>query len=540
MNKVAILRSRSHLTALTDVKVYAVHIREILAFKQKLIAQTSALNISMKNFPQFLTLSANTDKLIEEVSNTLLSAVDSLHHEEVCYGVVRKKRDLIREQGLFPGVGRVLAYLTGTLTSDATAFINANTANLEKLKTSQLNTIHVVNHTVHIAKANAVRIQQLNQRIHALSVKMQGDHSELQAAQYIHTQFLNLSFMLETLLSKVTKLSTIWSAAAEGNVHPYLLHGTFYGHVEKSLDANTRRYKNLKPILRQSAKAYITACQTNVWLHISLPLLPKDPLPFYKVFLTPVAHGNDFDVLSTNASAISFSDDFVYEFTATELADAIRTAALVIVQPPRSKVELKNSCLYALLHQVSQTCTVRHLPVFEPLVAFENDYLVYSFPPGTQHFALLQCPHSKPEPTILTGSSILHVPTRCRVRLNNIVYVSTDYRGNYTFRYKQSLAGLNTVLPPLAKIEISHENLTDPFDISEDLASLHVASDILGTFSVPNESVFAVSMTVMSMTFALFIAVIILFLIICGPLRHCFKDPPVQIVQMTPIKPGDM
>ena len=79
-------------------------------------------------------------KLIEEVSNTLLSAVDSLHHEEVCYGVVRKKRDLIREQGLFPGVGRVLAYLTGTLTSDATAFINANTANLEKLKTlKQLN-----------------------------------------------------------------------------------------------------------------------------------------------------------------------------------------------------------------------------------------------------------------------------------------------------------------------------------------------------------------------------------------------------------------
>ena len=90
MNNVAILRSRAHLTALTDVKVYAVHIREILVFKQKLIAQTSALNISMKNFPQFMTLSDNTDKLIEEVSNTLLSAIDSLHHEEVCYGAVRE------------------------------------------------------------------------------------------------------------------------------------------------------------------------------------------------------------------------------------------------------------------------------------------------------------------------------------------------------------------------------------------------------------------------------------------------------------------
>ena len=323
-------------------------------------------------------------------------------------------------------------------------------------------------------------------------------------------------------------------------MHPYLLHGIFYEHIEKSLNANTRRYKNLKPILRQSAKAYITACHTNVWLHLSLPVLPKDPLPFYKLYLKPVAHGNDFDVLSTNASAISFSDDFVYEFTATELADAIHTAALVVVQTPRSKVELKKSCIYALFHRVSQTCTVRHLPVFEPLVEFENDYLVYSFPPGTQHFALLKCPHSKPEPNILSGSAILHVPTRCRVRLDNVVYESTNYRGNYSFTFKQSLAGFNTVLPPLAtKIVISHENLTDPFDISEDLASLHVASDILGTFTVPNESAFAVSMTVMTMTSALFIAVIIIFLIICGPLRHCFKDLPVQIVQLTPVKAGD-
>ena len=541
ISKAAITRATAHLTSFIDVKSFAIHIKDILAHKQRLVATTTALNLTHADFPNFIMLSDNVDQLLESISDTLLSALDSLDHDPACHMPPRKKRDLIREHGLFPGVGRVLAYLTGTLTSDATAYINANTANLQKLKTSQLATINVVNHTMNVVKSNTISIQRLHNRLHSLSQKLQGDYSRLQTTQLIQSQFFGFSLMLENLLNKVTKLSATWKAASENKVHHYLLHGSFYEHITKSLDATTLKYKNLKPILRQAGKAHITACYTHVWTHFQFPLLPKDILPLYKLYLIPVPHGKDFDVLSTSASAISFSDDYVYEFSVTELADAVHMATLVILKPPVSKVPLKDSCLYSAMHNMTQTCTVRHLKVFEPFLALENDYLVYSFPPGQEHFALLMCHHSKHKPHILTGSSALYVPPRCRVRVGNVIYESTNYRSNTTVELKQSFASLHTVSPlSVSNIQISHDNQTDPWDISDDLASLHVASDVLGTFSVPNEHVFAASVTVISATFVLFIAVIILFLIVCGPLRRCFKDPPVQVIQMSPVKPEDM
>ena len=540
INKVAITRATAHLTSFIDVKSFALHIRDILAHKQHLVATTTALNLTQADFPNFLMLSDNVDQLLESISDTLLSALDSLDHDPACHMPPRKKRDLIREHGLFPGVGRVLAYLTGTLTSDATAFINANTANLQKLKSSQMATITVVNHTMHVVKSNTISIQRLHNRLNSLSQKLQGDYSRLQATQIVQSQFFGFSLMLENLLTKVTKLTETWKAASENKVHHYLLHGSFYEHITNSLDATTLKYKNLKPILRQAGKAHITACHTYVWTHFQFPLLPKDTLPLFKLYLVPVPHGKNFDVLSTSASAISFSDDYVYEFSVTELANAVHMPTLVIVKSPVSKVPLKDSCIYSIMHNVTQTCTVRHLKVFEPFLTFEHNFLVYSFPPGQQHFALLRCHHTKPKPQILTGSSAIYVPPRCRVRVGNVIYESDSYKSNVTVELKQSFAPLHMVLPSSASnIQVSHDNQTD-WDISDDLASLHVASDILGTFSVPNEHVFAASVTVILVTFALFIAVLILFLIVCGPLRRCFKDPPVQIIQMQPVKAEDM
>ena len=167
LSRVAISPSSVHITAITDVTVYAEHIKNVLAFKQTLVAKVTSLNTNRSDLPQFLMLSDNIDRLINEVSTTLLAALEALDHDPVCHNSVREKRDLIRDQGLFPGVGRILSFLTGTLTSDASRYINANTQNLLKLKTSQLSTIHVVNHTIHIARENAVRLQHLNKHMQA-------------------------------------------------------------------------------------------------------------------------------------------------------------------------------------------------------------------------------------------------------------------------------------------------------------------------------------------------------------------------------------
>ena len=105
---------------------------------------------------------------------------------------------------------------------------------------------------------------------------------------------------------------------------------------------------------------------------------------------------------------------------------------------------------------------------------------------------------------------MLHIPSRCRVKVGNVVYESTNYKGNNTYIFKSPVIHLNTAIPPLAtNIEIVHENLTDPYDISADLASLHVASDVLGEFTIPNEHLFTASISVMTVTFVLLILIVI-------------------------------
>ena len=534
LHNLVIAHANAYITSHLDVSIYFVHLQDLITFKLHLENRVKALNLTQLALPSFITTSDNLDTILHSIANTLLSGLNALDHNPSCRENTRPKRELLPEQGLLPGIGRTLAWLTGTLTSDAARYINANSRNLRKLQEAQLASVKVLNHTEHAVRANSVQLQSLNRKLVHLGNKLIGDYTETHAAQLVLAYYQSFTLTLSNFQNKIDILTEEWRFATDGLLSHHLLHGPFYDHITGILDSNTLSYHNLRTIIKGTSVTSVTACRMHVYLHIAVPLLIKKPLPFYRVFLVPVPHDDSFDFLSPAPHAIAWSEEKSYQFSAKEFTNIFFTKRLAITRPPASITPLQKSCLYALTKNMQHECQLKHSPRADSYLSFINNYLAYSFELSAKLTGLFKCPHSDPVPYPLKGTSVIYVPFRCKIKVGNVVYENTKFHSTNVFLAKPTFATLHNLAPVLvSNSSFLHDNSTlSNEQYNEDMASLLVASDLLGTFEIPTEHFLISTVSLMLSFFVLFVLVIVLYLIVCGPLRRCQAKPHVQVIRM--------
>lgn len=494
--------------------------------------KVTALNVTQVNFPTYKVINENLGTLLTEISENLLTSVQGLATAKQCQQKSRSKRDLIREEGVLPGVGRALAWLTGTLTSDATRFINANTHNIKKLQSAQISTIHVLNNTAHAARSNAIQIQNLRRRFTEMGGRMTKEITVSQSVDLITSMYMNLGMAIENFQVKVDQMTAQWQAASEGKITSQHLKGRFYKYLLHHLDPETLSHINIKFLIKSVAAISIESCHSHVWQHISIPLFGKQSLPLYRIHHIPVQHGSSFDVLTNQAHAVSWSDESVYEFTKEEFDDITSLNQISIAKAPTFKAKLMDSCLYALANHLEHKCKMKHVTNTKPFVTFQQNFLTYSVN-SLKTIAVVTCPHATPIPRQLLGAGTILLPYRCRIKLNNVVFENTSPDHEKAFDMEPVFFQLDDPSQTIATNSswIHEQYVDDSNNFDKDMAMLRVASETLGTFDIPHENIFAASLTMASITLILAILIIILFLIVCGPLRKC-GQPPLQVVQM--------
>ena len=518
----------------TDTTVYFTQLNKLKEWQGMLESKVFNFTITWNDFPSFTTLSQNLDNIIRESSLTLISGIEALDHHPTCVPNTRVKRDLIRDQGILPGVGRALAWLTGTLTSDASSYINANIHNINKLQQSQIASLKVVNHTAHVAHDNAVQLRHLREKLNELGNKLNSDASKSHSIQLITSYYLSFTLVCEQMQIQIRDMVSQWTQATDGKLAPQALQGYFFENIAASLDENTLGYNNLKLILKKLARTKINACQRHVWLQITLPLLDKDSLQFFRVHDVPVTHNGSHDLLMNQAHAVAWSDTAVFEFTKYEFNKIVSTHSLSLSKPPTVLLQLHDSCLYALANNLTHRCALKHTSKVKSYVSLENNFLSYYFDSSETKVGIFKCTHDDPSPKQLVGSSVIYLPNNCKAKIDNTVFENTHHWAEHPFMSRPIFLKLDKALTTsISNASFFHEDYIDQDNsFNKDMESLQVASDLLGHFEIPTDHVVIFSMSLMLSTLILLILVIVIFLIICGPLKRCAPAPPVQVIQM--------
>ena len=529
-------KHNAYVTSHIDVTVYLRHLQDLVHFKSTLTNKISLANVTANDFPSFKILSKNLDRILQDTCVTLLTAVEGLEHHPACANQHRDKRDLSPDQGLLPGLGRALSWLTGTLSAEAADYINANTHNLKRIQKSELHVIKVLNHTNLVARANAARLQMLQKKLSEVTYKLQDSLSAVQQAQVISAYYLTFTLITEEFTRQVHELTLTWHHASEGKLSSTSLKGPFYDLILSSLDPATKNIRNLKHLIKKLTSVSIDACHRNIYVRAVIPLIEPSELPFYRVLPTPIPHNNSYDLLANLPHAVSWSNDLVYEFTTKEFEGIVTTRSLAFSKPPNLVVPLKDSCIFSLINNLFHQCTLTHTPEVPTQLALYSQFLYFSYP-SSKEIAIFQCPNEAPAPRELSGTNVALVNQGCTVKVGNIILENKVTQTAKQFNVTPTFAMIDaSIAIPTANRSFLHIE-AEPKDNSfmTDVHSLQVASETLGNFELPAHHIVAFSIGISSVVLLLLTLVIILVLIICGPCKKCAPAPPPQIIHMTPI-----
>ena len=100
--------------------------------------------------------------------------------------------------------------------------------------------------------------------------------------------------------------------------------------------------------------------------------------------------------------------------------------------------------------------------------------------------------------TPLQGTSVIYVPFRCKIKVGNVDYENVKSQSSQVFLAKPTFTPLHNPAPVLVtNLSFIHDNFTLPNDhFNKDMASLFIASDLLGYFEIPTEHILiSVSLT---------------------------------------------
>ena len=130
-----LIEEYTFITHHTDAKIHFAHLHHLTILYDQITINLHSISHKL-NIGQRATLRL-IGQIIQDTAENMLSYIDMLPQALECqaHTPTRAKRSAeFIDTGVFPGIGKALSWLTGTLDSSAAKYINSNTDNLNKLK----------------------------------------------------------------------------------------------------------------------------------------------------------------------------------------------------------------------------------------------------------------------------------------------------------------------------------------------------------------------------------------------------------------------
>ena len=529
--KLAITRKTAYIVQHTDTTEYITHLQTLNYLHETVNKKIAVMNLTKDDLPAYRVLSKQAHDSIERSAVTLMDALQSLSHEDHCLPQAKRSKrevDLVRQQGLFPGIGRALGWLTGTLTSDAASYINKNFHNINKLKNSQLHMIKVINNTAIVGKKNSDQIYSLKMQLAKMGNDLQQQISKGQAVNYAITTVQQLLSSAQAFHDRVDDLVYGWQFSSTGTLGQKTLNQQLWSFIWEALDAPTKAYKDIRHIVKHASQISLEACHVHTFLHINVPLLSPVKHTAYKTNVFPVFHDTHYVILDSYAHLVMWDEEKSYEYTEKEVNTCKELKHLMICNPPQNIQSLKDSCMFSLAKNLSKKCKVVPTTKVENKFMFKDSYLTYFIKRNDSQLITEVCPGTHARTTEIKDAGTIKLPHKCKLLINGLVYENklshTYHTLNKTPTFFEPNFQFKIPTPRMYTTPSSDASEADTI-FDENQANLEVASDILGNFEITPDQVIIMSISFTSILILATIAIIVLYCIVCGPMAGCITFP---------------
>ena len=479
--------------------------------------------------------------ILEHMASNLDGGLLMLPQDPKC--VRRSKRsveideDPVNTYSLFPQVGRLFSWVTGSLSSDAGKYINENYNNIKRLTKMSVRFAQMFNATLAIEHKHNEQMKQIKVQVDLLT-KQFNEGLEILDRRIAYQGFLsNLVVVVEDIQRSLDIIFDHTDKVEKNLMGPLARDPSFLQAVSRLMNVGGVQSKaNVLYLMKIGSILEVMACHFKIRIIYKFPVLKSpDYIPWRVVSVPKEIKGKYFE-LSEVPYIITWGNK-VYTFTEQEYNECNHHNKHVFCKMPLNIEGFMENCVYGLISKVpwpnmAQNCPLKYVQDPKGFIEVTDSNIIYSN--LEKQLASVLCPSSNRDgqqvakPLILQGSGIITIPNGCRVKLQGKqtftmghIERSTDVQ----FEINDRIWNLNmTRFLPILKVQ-NVQNASELWNINSE--ELFIKEGIADTQNILNYMEFTPSGTTITLlTLILYTALatvilIVLFCLVCHP--DCVK-----------------
>ena len=370
--------------------------------------------------------------LVTNLAQTLQAGTMLLPHQKAC--VKRKKRsfeideDPVNTLALFPSVGKVFSWITGSLSADAGKYINLNFNNIKRLTKMSLKFAKMFNSTLNIERKHEKQIQALKAEIEVTSDKLNKRLSKIEKDITYQNFLQNIIIIIEDLQRTLDLIFEHTDAIELNKMGPLSRDPVFLKAIGTLINNGVKTKHNNLYLMKIASTINMEVCHLSIIISYKFPILKHETFVPRRTIAVPMLIKNKYFSLAKNIVPymITWSSE-VYMFEKEEYDKCKSFNKHLICHSPRNIVPLMESCIFSLVNKVPIKVLAEHCPIEyvenpTTFISFTETHVVYSII-GDEVFITIICSETtKVMP--LKGSGVIEIPSGCKI----------NYEGRTTFR----------------------------------------------------------------------------------------------------------
>ena len=406
-----------------DMKVIITHLQEIsvafIKIKQKYNNFNSTLEQDVLDSEKKLT------SMLQHLGQYIESGLLLLPHKHVCLRVKRATAPMIDEEvvnthPLFPAVGKLFQWVTGSLSNQAGKYINQNFNNIRRLTQLSAKFSDMFNATLQIQRKHKEQILNIRNQVRELEQSVLENLNLVNLKLHYLNFVNNLNFVVLDMTNTVNLIFETTDNAEANQLGPLTRDPTFLQSVSQLMGSELRAKFNSLYLMKLAAKVDIEVCHSSISVVYKFPYLRRTNFKPKKVIPIPKLIRSKYFSLEHYPQMIAFSDR-VLLFSKMEFDNCNFYNKHIFCNPPSHSQGLLKNCIYSIINNLawkdlSEICPLTLNVNPEEMVELWWNHLIY-FNYKEKYLTTI-CPKfdGGSKTITISGAGIITIPNNCQVK----------------------------------------------------------------------------------------------------------------------------
>ena len=450
---------------------------------------------SLNDTPLYLQ-NERENRLISQLERTAItidSGLKMVSHNKNCK--VREKRELnmwydeevVNTHALFPSVGKLVSWITGSLSADAGQYINENFNNIKRLTKMSLRFAEMFNSTLDIERKHAHQLTKITKEVKDIKLSLNSTMGQVNRKVAYEAFLQNLQLIIFDIQNTVDEIFHQADMVERNQMGKLARDPSFIKGVSDMLDYSARNKHNILYLMKISVKTTLEVCHWAIKLEFTFPVLEAyDYIP-KRVLSTPKRIKGKYFELSRVPHVIVWSEK-VYAFTELEYEKCDKINSQVFCKIPMRIQNVIESCIFGMAHGVlwkrlADRCSLNYVKDPVEFVKFSQTHMFYFV--TQQRYCMLVCPTISKN-IVLNGAGTISIPIGCKIGCAGRETFALGHlakSADLEFKIDNKIWNTNfSAILPLLKIN-NIKNLSTLWEDTE-IDELNIESGIKETFNL--------------------------------------------------------